>query len=387
MTTGGSPLPALFRDRVRDSGLVSPGDTLVVALSGGRDSVTLTHLLRFAPELPRLRLVVAHVDHGMRPDSGGDADWVRGLAGLRGIRERRRPRVWRPLLTFSREDLRAYADGAGLSWRDDPTNREPWPRNVLRLDILPRLEEVVAPGASRSLVRLARLARDNEEAWESLMPGLLEAAGLRQEPAGWSVDRRGMESFHPAVRARLLRALTQRLEVTPSEAGTRLAVEFTSSGASGRWVPLGGDVRLVRDLERLRVERSFGHRPDETVTIPEPGEGSARAVLGGRAFLVTWSRVGHTSEGEGVFGVAGARFPLEVRGPRPGDRMVLEYGTKKVTKLLLEARVPAGERGRTPLLADADGAVLWVAGLRRSHRAGQGGKDRIFVRIADAESD
>jgi tRNA(Ile)-lysidine synthetase-like protein len=67
--------------------------------------------------------------------------------------------------------------------------------------------------------------------------------------------------------------------------------------------------------------------------------------------------------------------------------MVLEYGTKKVTKLLLEARVPAGERGRTPLLADADGAVLWVAGLRRSHRAGQGGKDRIFVRIADAESD
>jgi tRNA(Ile)-lysidine synthase len=453
MIGGGSDLPTLFRDHVLASGVVSPGDTVVVALSGGRDSVTLAHLLRFAPGLAPLRLVTAHVDHRMRPDSGADADWVRGLAaawslehratrldppgrseeearrrryafletvrseagavavvtahhaddqaetvlfravrgsgmaGLRGIRERRRPRVWRPLLRFSREDLRVYAHGARLSWREDPSNREPWPRNVIRKEILPRLEEAVAPGASGALVRLARLARDNEEGWDSLLPGLLEAAGLREERGGWSVERSAMEGFHPAVRARLLRVMARRLEVTPSEVGTRLAVEFTSSGASGRWVPLGGDVRLVRDLDRLRVERIAGHPPDVTVTIPAPGEGSGRAVLGGRAFQVTWSRAGDAAAVEGGFGAAGLRFPLTVRGPRPGDRMVLEYGTKKVKKLLLEARVSARERGRTPLLVDADGAVLWVVGVRRSGRAEPGGEDWICVRITDAESD
>jgi tRNA(Ile)-lysidine synthetase-like protein len=67
--------------------------------------------------------------------------------------------------------------------------------------------------------------------------------------------------------------------------------------------------------------------------------------------------------------------------------MVLEYGTKKVKKLLLEARVSARERGRTPLLVDADGAVLWVVGVRRSGRAEPGGEDWICVRITDAESD
>ena len=68
--------------------------------------------------------------------------------------------------------------------------------------------------------------------------------------------------------------------------------------------------------------------------------------------------------------------------------MVLEYGTKKVKKLLLEARVAAGERGQTPLLVDADGVVLWVAGLRQSHREGRREEeDRIVVRITDAESD
>jgi tRNA(Ile)-lysidine synthase len=454
MTVGGRPLATLFRDRVAASGIVGPGDTLVVALSGGRDSVTLAHLLRFTAGLPRLRLVAAHVDHGMRVDSGGDADWVRGLAvawslehratrldppgrseeearrrryaffetvrseedavavvtahhaddqaetvlfravrgsglaGLRGIRERREPRVWRPLLPFSREDLRAYAVSRGLSWREDPTNREPWPRNVLRLEVLPRLEEAVAPGASRALVRLGRLARDNEEGWESLVPGLLEDAGVMEEPTGWSVDRTAMESFHPAVRARLLRALAKRLEVTSSEAGTRLAVEFTSSGASGRWIPLGRDVRLVRDLDRLRVERFLGRAPDEIVTIPGPGEGAGRATLGGRGFLVRWESAGRASAGEGVSVPSEARYPLTVRGPRPGDKMVLEYGSKKVKKLLLEARVAAGERGQTPLLVDADGVVLWVAGLRQSHREGRREEeDRIVVRITDAESD
>ncbi|MEJ2202761.1 MAG: tRNA lysidine(34) synthetase TilS [Gemmatimonadota bacterium] len=452
MTGSGSRLPQLFLRHVRRSGIIRRGDVLVVALSGGRDSVTLAHLLRFTPGLPRLTLVAAHVDHGMRPDSEGDAAWVRGLAaawslnhratrldppsaseeearrrryafleevrvsegavvvatahhaddqaetvlfraargsglaGLQGIRERK-PGVWRPLLPFSGEELRAYADAMRLSWREDPTNREPLPRNVLRREILPRLGQAVAPGASRALARLARLARDDEEGWESLVPGLLEGADLRREPAGWSLNRAALESLHPAVRARLLRALARRVDLTPSEAGTRLAVEFTSSGASGRWIPMGGNVRLVRDLDRLRIERVVEHPPDENVTIPGPGEGSGRALLGGRGFLVTWSRTTDASEGEGVFGAAGVRFPLTVRGPRPGDRMAVEYGTKKVKKLLLEARVPSGERRRTPLLVDDEGVVLWVAGVRRARRRDGGGQGRIFVRITDAESD
>ena len=53
----------------------------VVAVSGGIDSVVLLHKLLGEGD----KLVVAHVDHGIRDDSGDDARFVEGLARLYGL--------------------------------------------------------------------------------------------------------------------------------------------------------------------------------------------------------------------------------------------------------------------------------------------------------------
>ncbi len=52
-----------------------------VGLSGGRDSLALLHLLRFfiQPQQQVGRLHAIHVDHGMHPQSRGQARWVAGL--------------------------------------------------------------------------------------------------------------------------------------------------------------------------------------------------------------------------------------------------------------------------------------------------------------------
>lgn len=61
--------------------LLPTGSTIVVAVSGGPDSLCLLHLLlRLAPER-RLRLHVAHLDHRLRPDSADDAEFVVRTAG------------------------------------------------------------------------------------------------------------------------------------------------------------------------------------------------------------------------------------------------------------------------------------------------------------------
>jgi tRNA(Ile)-lysidine synthase len=64
---------------------VSPGDLLIVACSGGLDSVTLLHLLRFGGGHEPTALVVGHFDHRMRPGSRDDAAWVRGLCRGWGV--------------------------------------------------------------------------------------------------------------------------------------------------------------------------------------------------------------------------------------------------------------------------------------------------------------
>lgn len=70
---------------VLPSGQPPPPGPLLVAVSGGGDSTALLHILHSLAPDRGWRLAAAHVDHGLRPDSGRDADFVRGLAAELGL--------------------------------------------------------------------------------------------------------------------------------------------------------------------------------------------------------------------------------------------------------------------------------------------------------------
>jgi tRNA(Ile)-lysidine synthase len=66
--------------------MVVPGDTVVVGVSGGLDSVCLLDILTRLKAEDRLRLVIAHVHHGLRPEEGDrEFRFVEGLASRYGV--------------------------------------------------------------------------------------------------------------------------------------------------------------------------------------------------------------------------------------------------------------------------------------------------------------
>ena len=66
-------------------GVIEPGEAALIACSGGPDSTALLDsVARLGP--PRgWRLSVAHIDHGLREGSSGEADIVAALAAARGL--------------------------------------------------------------------------------------------------------------------------------------------------------------------------------------------------------------------------------------------------------------------------------------------------------------
>lgn len=79
----------------------------LVGVSGGADSVALlVGLARLAPPAAGGRIVVAHADHGLRPDSAADRAFVEALAAGLGLR-----------CEAARLDLTPTAGGEGLEAR------------------------------------------------------------------------------------------------------------------------------------------------------------------------------------------------------------------------------------------------------------------------------
>ncbi len=90
---------------INEHRLVQPGDTLVVAVSGGPDSVCLLHALRDLRATYDLRLHVAHLNHRLRgPASDEDAAFVARLAA-----------DWDLPATVAACDVPAYQQAHGLS--------------------------------------------------------------------------------------------------------------------------------------------------------------------------------------------------------------------------------------------------------------------------------
>ncbi len=93
------------RDFIQEHNLFSAGDRLVVAVSGGGDSVCLLHILvQWRKELG-VELHVAHLNHQLRgAESDSDAGYVSDLARRLDV-----------LATIERRDVAAYRDQKGIS--------------------------------------------------------------------------------------------------------------------------------------------------------------------------------------------------------------------------------------------------------------------------------
>lgn len=418
-----------FNAHLRRRRLFTRPGTALVAVSGGPDSLALLDLLAGAATERRLRLVVAHVDHGIEPGSAAVAtsvesiatryglscevgrlelgpdtsettarraryEWLEttqaqlgarwlvtahhrddqvetvllralrgsGPAGLSGIPVRTRSGIVRPLLSFTRAELAAHLEARGIVAYQDPANANPRHlRSWLRHEVLPGLETRMGERVRRDLVRVARLAAIDRRAWDAVLDALPNL-DVRVSARRFEVARPVLAAYPDALAVAVVRAAARRVGLVLGARRARRLVELARK-PSGRRSELGSGWLGEAAFDRLRVGRRERTSPKAVVNL---GDGSGEVAFG--AFAVRWEPA--RAPRRQVRAAWHAWFPLEgweLRPPEPGD--VIEplggVGRRPLRRVLMEARVPRGERSAYPVVARGE-TILWVPGICRS---------------------
>jgi tRNA(Ile)-lysidine synthase len=299
-----------------------------------------------------------------------------GPAGLGGIPPASHDgRLVHPLLFARREAIERWLLERGVPWRTDRTNRtRRYLRNRLRLDLLPVIAREYNPRIVERLCSMAETLRRDNDFIEAQATLLLDAAA---GPRRYLFTAATLSSTHPAVLSRALLLGLRALACRPADFTSRHIEALLAPGAGARSWDVPGGVSCRRDGAGLLLARAASAvREDGRGPIPLKVPG--RATLGGGAAVTARARTAPAGFDPRAFGADPRRValdrgslhpPLTVRSRRPGDRFrpLGLPGEKKLKELLIEAKIPAGERARVPLVCDRDG-IVWVAGLRPAER-------------------
>lgn len=392
---------------------------VLVAVSGGVDSIVLLdRVARSGADIG-----VAHVHHGLRPESDEEFEFVQSLAKaygvpfhgnhlvfpdggsqavyraaryaffetvmredgytelmtahhaddeletvliqlhrnvveVTGIPERRSfagGTLIRPLLTETKQQLLAYASANGLVWREDTTNEQVhYLRNKIRHHIIPRLRDVW-PNVVQDVGRAARRQR---ELWHQRYDDVEKwmMRHVRCDMKTFHVKLEDAASLNELERYVLGRLLSARYGVEMGEAIGRL---LDSRQGTGRYDLEGGaQLQKVEGVLRFVVNAQLVslQAPDERVISSFP----IRISFGTRDFSL------EVVHGEVGIPLEALTLPLTVRSVRPGDVMQLSIGTKKVARILIDAKIRRENRPFVPLVVDATGRIVAIVGVRVS---------------------
>jgi tRNA(Ile)-lysidine synthase len=408
-----SAIRATVRDYIRAHQIFAPGP-LVVAVSGGADSTALLLILAELADELGIVIHVAHFDHRTRPkQSAEDADFVAkvanrvgapirvgradkptkteddariaryeflrraareigataiatghtrddqaetvllhvtrgsGIAGLGGMRPLR-DGVARPLLAIGRKDTVAICRAARIRPRTDPTNRSlKFARNRVRLEVLPELAKI-NPRASEAIARLADAAAELQtDDDRDVAEALARARGK---------DAIVIAALEPNVRGRALALAWREATGRALEARHRKALEDLSATEEGsRSLDFPGG-RAIREYGLLRI---VGDRPVEKSDPATPIELGREIIWNDWRLLLGGSATTNGAQEADV--PKNLLRKLVVRARHEGDRTV-NRPRKKLQDLFVDAKIPASQRSRWPVIASED-SVWWVPGL------------------------
>lgn len=407
---------------IRDYGLVEPGDHVICAVSGGKDSMALLWAMYLLREKLDMELSAAHFNHSLRgAESDRDEAFVwdfcrdyhiplalgrgtvacrgRGLedaarqaryAFLEGLEAQAKIATAHTAQDNAETVLLHLLRGTGLRGLGGiPPRRGRVIRPMLQatgeevaaflrqwsiphvedssnrgMDFLRnRLRQQVLPVFCRENPAFARSASRTAlelRRDEALLEELAERA-MEQVRAGEGLDCRALLELHPALRRRVLEHFLREAGVPePETVHLDRAEALATSERPSAWGAFPGGVVLTRRYGLLVKETGSSPLTPTVPTVPGLTRVGDWEV---QCKILSAGKKFQNTPFTFYFACDRIKKSSLLLRPRSvGDRLRMSGGTKSLKKLLIDRKIPASQRDGLPVLSMGD-RVLGVAGV------------------------
>ena len=395
-----------LRAFLKEQALLSPGDKVIAAVSGGADSVAMLFALYLLRDELGITLEAAHFNHHLRgAESDRDEAFVtdfcgryciplhlgsgRIVSGKKGLEAAARDaryaflrslpgkvatahtaddnaetvlmrlirgtglkglgaiapvsgNVIRPMLTVTRDDVEAFLEEYALPHVEDSSNAED---DFLRNRIrhgILPLMRAENPRIGENLSAMALLLRQDEACLQAMIPE-------EQMP-----DVSRLKAMEPALRRRTLERFLKAQGVRePEQIHILQAEQLLYHWSPSASMQFPGGVTIGRQYDRLVRLECAPELPETRLSVP--GE----ICIGGKRFVSEYAIDLEERPDSVLVCPVGV---LIVRSRRSGDTMRLPGGTRSLKKMYIDRKIPASQRAAVPVLAD-DRGVLAVFGI------------------------
>ena len=295
------------------------------------------------------------------------------LNGLTGIKEYGQFR--RPLLPFTKSEIREYADANGVAYRVDKSNAsDDYTRNFIRNTLLPQLDKTFPNINQRLLTTIDNLsaastAKDTAMSYlvrqfervsqegqhERLLPFMMGDDAALELPLLIYWGR-----LHGMSRAQMQLLYTVRNLVGKKVQSNHTTISIDREGY------LLYETNYLEQLSIVQVShKGFYERlPGTTMAITDDDTHLDQSV---HSLSIDLDRLS---------------FPLKVRYWEDGDRIVYSKAprlSKKLKKLFNDHKVKSTDKHRIPILVNGDGEIILVVGLQQNPEYAGDGRYQIII--------
>lgn len=284
-----------------------------------------------------------------------------GIAGLHGILPKN-GNLLRPMLCFNRSDLENYAHEMTLQWREDSSNSSDYyQRNYIRHHVVPDLRHI-NPSVTATMSRNSHLLRQTELLFH-------EAVELWKSKICFKEGEQTVISVGPILdhesRTLILYEILKPFGFNYDQVVSMLEMRSTKSGQ----VLLSDSFKILIDRSRLilsAIGKDDAHLFEELEIHPSSNLDLQKAGFSIKSEILSveeWQ----LDRSPNIFQADADRidWPLTLRAWKQGDWLVPlgMKGKKKVSDLMIDAKIPLNLKGRQLVLID-NRQLVWAVGLR-----------------------